>query len=317
MRLRFLNTDDASRAASLAADALGPNSHIVEGSEEGAFAGLVDENSATAIAAGGDLAGDGGDTTAAAVVARALIWHGASPALRRNILTEPRIRRSRDPLTLLTTGLRMTIGFGRLPRAGATRLLLLGPAAAGKTTLLGKLAARGPDGIDRQPAILTTDTDRAGGVEHLEMIASVLGIRVWPIDPTDTASAGFVALVSKTVLIDTAPITAHDAAGLAACARLAMRSAAEPVLVLPADMGGIEAAALAHAAAGIGVRRFMVTRLELARRLAPVIAAAEAGLTLIGGAVTPHFAYGLRPFTPALLARRLLTTATADASWHD
>ena len=321
MRLRFLNADDAAQAAALAEAALGPDSHIVEGSEDGAFAGLAGEDAlasdyGTVSANGNDPTGQYADASAVSVVARALIRHGASPALRHDILNLPRIRRAKDPLALLTRGLRMTIGFGRLPRAGTTRLLLLGPAAAGKTTLIGKLAARGPQSIGRQPAILTTDTARPGGFEPLEMIAGVLGMRVWPIDPTDIASAGFIALVSKSVLIDTAPVTADDTAGLAVCARLALRAAAEPVLVLPADMDGTDAAAFAHAAAGIGVRRFMVTRLELARRLAPVIAASEAGLTLIGGAVTPHFAYGLRPFTPALLARRLLTTAAEDASWH-
>jgi hypothetical protein len=54
----------------------------------------------------------------------------------------------------------------------------------------------------------------------------------------------------------------------------------------------------------------------LARQLSPVIAACEAGLILIGGAVTPHFAYGLRPFTPSLLARRLLATAAENAQWQ-
>jgi flagellar biosynthesis protein FlhF len=310
MRIRFLNTPDAAHAASLAADELGPDSHVVEAGAEGAFAGLA-EGGGT----GGRL-----PNGPASVVERALLRHGASPMLVQAILTERRIRRARNPLTLLTGGLKATIGFGRLPRAGTARLLLLGPPAAGKTTLIAKLAARGPANRNGAsaipPTILSADTTREGGLEQLATVAQVLGIRIQPIDAADPTHAGLVALAAKSVLIDTPAVSAHSTEGLAALARLALRAQAEPILVLPAEMDGAEAGALARAAAGIGVRRFMVTRLELARGLSPVIAACEAGLILIGGAVTPHFAYGLRPFTPTLLARRLLATAAENALWQ-
>jgi hypothetical protein len=47
--------------------------------------------------------------------------------------------------------------------------------------------------------------------------------------------------------------------------------------------------------------------------LGGMLAAADAGrLRLPASGVTPHFAFGLRPLTPEMLARRLLASALSD-----
>ncbi len=44
-----------------------------------------------------------------------------------------------------------------------------------------------------------------------------------------------------------------------------------------------------------------------------MLAAADAGrLALPASGVTPHFAFGLRPLTPEIVARRLLASALSD-----
>lgn len=80
------------------------------------------------------------------------------------------------------------------------------------------------------------------------------------------------------------------------------------MLAATTDAG--EARDLAEAALAVGARRFVVTRLDIARRLGAVLAAADAGLALAGCSVTPHFAYGLRHLTPVVLAEHLLDLAT-------
>ena len=65
------------------------------------------------------------------------------------------------------------------------------------------------------------------------------------------------------------------------------------------------------------IRRLVVTRLDIVRRLGGMLCAAEAGgYDLIGGSVTPHFAYGLRPLTAEVLARRLLSAALDGKRWR-
>jgi flagellar biosynthesis protein FlhF len=60
-----------------------------------------------------------------------------------------------------------------------------------------------------------------------------------------------------------------------------------------------------------------VTRLDIVRRLGGLLAAAASGgYAIVGGSITPHFTYGLRPLTPRVLARRLLSAALDDKRWR-
>ena len=86
-----------------------------------------------------------------------------------------------------------------------------------------------------------------------------------------------------------------------------------PLLVMPADSAAEEAAAMARCFVALGARALLPTRLDLVRRLGGVLAAADAGrLALSAAGITPQFAYGLRPLTPLLLARCLLSGTPAE-----
>ena len=56
-----------------------------------------------------------------------------------------------------------------------------------------------------------------------------------------------------------------------------------------------------------GARLLVATRLDLARRLGGILAAAGSGLALTEAGIGPGAADGLLPITPAWLAARLLT----------
>ncbi len=60
--------------------------------------------------------------------------------------------------------------------------------------------------------------------------------------------------------------------------------------------------------AGAGL--LVATRLDLARRLGGVLAAADAGLAIAEAGIGPGAADGLVPLTPELLARRLQSMPT-------
>jgi flagellar biosynthesis protein FlhF len=88
---------------------------------------------------------------------------------------------------------------------------------------------------------------------------------------------------------------------------LAATAAAAMVLVLPAGLDPAEAADQARAFAALGARLLVATRLDMARRLGGILAAAEAGLALTEAGIGPGAADGLLPITPAWLAARLMT----------
>jgi flagellar biosynthesis protein FlhF len=79
------------------------------------------------------------------------------------------------------------------------------------------------------------------------------------------------------------------------------------VLVLPAGLDPAEAIEMAHAYAAAGANLLVATRLDLARRLGGVLAAAGAGLALTEAGVGPGAADGMLPITPAWLAARLVS----------
>lgn len=232
-----------------------------------------------------------------------LRFHHAPADLVRGALAGR--RRSADEITLLATGLRRTLLFGRLPAPPQTRLMLIGPPAAGKTTMMAKLAARIRAPV---PTVFTTDADRPGGLEQLAEPLSVLGIDATPLglDGADLPEC------PGPVLVDTGGTDADQ--GFAPLGKLAQALAVEPVLVLPATIDPQEAGQFAQAALAIGVTKLLISRLDLARRLGGPLAAARCGLALAGVSVTPHFAFGLKPTGPTLLARHLVALAERQTS---
>jgi flagellar biosynthesis protein FlhF len=293
MRLKFLDADDEREAAFLAAAALGPTALLVDdgGDGQGRFASLL---------------ADGVERPAAEVadfVERSLHYHDAPLDLVRRVLD--RRQRQPDPTRLLTTGLKATLKFARLPKANRARLMLIGPPAAGKTTLMGKLVARGGAPTAH---ILSTDWDRPGGIAQLTDSMSVLGIET---ERLDLATNGVPPISAEQgpLLIDTAGVDADNRSDFVALGHLAQALGVEPVLVLPAQIDADEAVNFTKAALAIGTKTLLVTRLDMARRLTGLLAAAHAGLAIAGGSVTPNFAYGFKALSPTSLASYLLELA--------
>jgi len=110
-------------------------------------------------------------------------------------------------------------------------------------------------------------------------------------------------------LVDTAAANPLKPEEQAAVAALARRLGAELLPVLPADLAPIEAHDQALAWRALGARRFLVARVDAARRLGMLLAAADAGLALAGVAIAPVVGEPVKPLTSANLARLLLHRA--------
>ena len=186
-------------------------------------------------------------------------------------------------------------------------LLLLGPRESGKTTLAAKLAARFGE---RDVLVISAGLGGPGDARQIEEYAAVLGVPLTVADDIASLRDIISGAAGRRIIIDTAGVGVEEAASRDWLRALIAAAKAEPLLVMPADITAAQATPIARAAAELGARRLIATRLDLARRVGGMLAAADAGqLALVATSVTPHFAFGLRPLTPEVLARRLLTVA--------
>jgi len=225
-----------------------------------------------------------------------LAWHGVPPELQARLDAGP-----------LEDMLAAALRFGTLPLgAGAPPLLVTGPPGAGKTLTIARLATR-LTLAGFPPLVVTADGRRAGAAEQLAAFTRVLGL---PLLVADEPVALSRALTRRErgapALIDSAGLDPFDPHEREELAGLAGAAGATLVLVLPAGLDPAESADLASAFAEAGTTLLVPTRLDLARRLGGILAAAAAGHMLTEAGVGPGAADGLRPLTPAVLAERLM-----------
>ncbi|MBN8890859.1 MAG: GTP-binding protein [Rhodospirillales bacterium] len=227
---------------------------------------------------------------------QALGWHAVPAAIARKLQAGP-----------LPFALSVALRFERLALAvGAAPLLLVGPPGAGKTLTCARLATRlVMSGV--MPMVITADGRRAGATEQLAAFTRLLGINLLVASqPASLARALARRRDGAPVLIDGPGTDAFDRVQRDEMAALAAACGAGMALVLPAGLDAAESAELAEAHAQSGARLLVATRLDTARRLGGVLAAAGAGLALAEAGIGAGAADGLTPMTPELLADRLI-----------
>lgn len=196
--------------------------------------------------------------------------------------------------------------FAVLDLAGGARpLLLAGPPGGGKTLTAARLATRLVL-AGAAPLVITADGRRAGAVEQLAAFTRLLGLGlVAASHPATLRQALAGRALAAPVLIDAPGLDLFDPAQRAEIVELAAAADATVALVLPAGLDPAEAADLAGAAIEAGATLLVATRLDLARRLGGVLAAADAGLAMAEAGIGPGAADGLVRLTAAFLATRL------------
>lgn len=209
----------------------------------------------------------------------------------------------------LEEALARTLFFGAVrldPKAPP--LLLTGPAGAGKTLTVARLATRLVLG-GVTPLIITADRRRAGATEQLAAFTRLLGLTLTVAHhPVTLAQAVSRRPPGTPVLIDGLAVDPFSPLERDALATMAQAAGAAVALVLPAGLDPAESADLGAAFADAGAGLLVATRLDLARRLGGILTAAQSGALSLVEAGVAHgaAAEGLVPLTPALLARRLL-----------
>ncbi|ACI98220.1 GTPase [Rhodospirillum centenum] len=246
-------------------------------------------------------------------VSDVLLRHGVPQELSAQMLDSIADLSARDPLTALSAALDAVFAFSPLPETRAPRpIMLVGPPGCGKTLTIAKLCAR--SALRGRPVgVISTDTVRAGGIEQLQAFTRVLKLRLITVeDPPALAGALEVQRGIEQVVIDSAGRNPYSAADMRDLREYLAAADVDPVLVMPAGLDAVEAAETARAFADVGVTRLLPTRLDLARRLGSLLAAAhEGGLALTDASTTPKVAEGLTPLSPTQLARLMMPEAEA------
>jgi len=184
--------------------------------------------------------------------------HGFTSELIREVAlnipadSDPRKAR-RAGLALLAE--RLPLVTGNLLEAGGV-MALVGPSGAGKTTMVGKLAAHysARHGV-RDIALVSLDNARPGGSERLYSLARQLGIVVHEADSQEALAALLQRLGDyRLVLIDSAGFAPNDARAAEQLGWLGAIESVRSLLVLPAHTQYVDLEAV--------VRRFEPAKVE-------------------------------------------------------
>jgi flagellar biosynthesis protein FlhF len=232
---------------------------------------------------------------------RCLAFHGA-----------PEILADQLARGTLRDALAAELRFTSLPLEHASRpMMFAGPPGAGKTLTVARLATRLVMG-GVQPVVITADGRRAGAAEQLAAFTRLLGLDlVVASHPVALSRALTRRVAGAPVLIDLPGTSPFDQTQNEELASLAATADARMAVVLPAGLDNLEAHDIAAGFAALGGEYLVATRLDVARRLGSVLAAAQAGLALAEAGIGPGAADGLVPLTADLLARRLAQTPKA------
>ena len=326
MRLRTFTAPTIADAMQCVRDELGPDAVILSTQRLGRGGGVkvtagieTVESSSAGLAQGARAAIEAIDAVGAA-----LEFHGLPLPIADRLLAAAADLPADDAALALAGALDARFGFapivggpGFAEASGAPRpVMLVGTPGAGKTASVAKLATRARL-AGRLVTAVTCDTLRAGAVEQLATYTRLLQIPAFRAkDAATLVRALGTAPAGALLLIDTVGSNPLDPRDMRALAELIDAARPELALVLAAGGDVAESAECAAAFAELGATRLIATRIDAARRLGGVLAAADIGrLSFAEFGVSPQIGDGLLPVNPVSLARLLLPeTEVADAT---
>lgn len=245
-----------------------------------------------------------------------LLWHGAPQRFAERVadagmnVSMDRI----DPTLAISAGLESVLHCDPIPALPHRDIVLVGPPGHGRTATAAKLTRRAAvAGIEICPVAADLDAT-AGGAQ----LSAYLEQEQDQIHSVSTPDALFSTLkelrsANRRCIIDLPAIVPFDQDDMSSLQDLVAVIDAEPVLVLSAEGHPEDQAEAARAFARVGVKRAIVTKLDVIRRRGGVVAALSAArIGLAHLAVTPFIGGGLVPATPTRLAQLL----TEDAPAH-
>lgn len=244
------------------------------------------------------------------------LWKHAVPAsLNDKIITAmENAGNAPNAQARLAQALQQIFRFDPLPKTAYERpMMLVGQPGAGKTTTIAKLATQAVmNGL--KPAVITADTVRAGAVEQLAAFTRVLNLELIKVNSPEQLKQA-IADHSKAdqILIDSPGLNAFNPDDMKELYAYSKAGPIELIVTMPGGLDADEAGDIARAFHVIGAKWILPTRLDMARRLGGVLAAADqAGLSFVGAGNNANVADGLTMLDANHLARILVPQQAAE-----
>ena len=184
--------------------------------------------------------------------------------------------------------------------------VFVGPPGVGKTTTIAKIAAQERVRHGRRLTLIAADGFRVGAVEQLRLYADIIGAPFMTArTPEELAEA--LSVARGAVLVDTAGRSPNDPEATRLFDVLAAQSEVRTHLVLPAAMGRRDAERAVSAFSGAAPARVVLTRVDEAESVAPLIGLLrERALPVSYLGTGQRVPEDLERATPAALAARVL-----------
>ncbi len=246
----------------------------------------------------------------------ALLWHG-SPQRFADRAADAGIATGfgdGDPTQAIATGLESLINCDPIPARLIRDILLVGAPGHGRTATAAKLTRRAAVANSEILPIAADLDSTAGGAQ----LAAYLEREQDQVRSVATPDELFTLLKQirddeKRCVIDLPAIVPFDQEDMASLQDLIAVIDAEPVLVISAEGHPEDQIEAARAFARCGIKRAIITKLDVTRRRGGIVSALSAAKIAFSHlAVTPFIGGGLVPATPARLAQLL----TEDAPAH-
>lgn len=322
MRLKSFYAKTMTEAMQMVRDTLGDDAVIVASREQrdGSIhvTAAIEPNfevSQPGQSAGGDdwLQYDDEDEESAIAeeITEAMLRHNVPEDVMDNIISCATVVGIDDPGEALVAAIEHLFQFSPLPSGKQkTAHMMVGMPGSGKTLAVAKMAARSAmNGLT--VGVISCDTVRAGGVEQLGAFTKLLKIDLKRAgDPAQLKQALSALQGCDQILIDTPGINPFNKEDVKMLARLMNVGPITPHLALQAGTDTEECSELARVFSTIGVQSMIPTRIDIARRLGGLLAAAHSGnLTFADASNTPKVAAGLTNLSPQGLSRLLMPHA--------
>lgn len=245
-----------------------------------------------------------------------LLWHGAPERFADRIANAGFNGgfEGNEPSTALAAGLESAITCDPIPPSPHRNIVLVGAPGHGRTATAAKLTRRAA--VAKAEVLpVAADLDLTAGAAQL---AAYLAKEKSQIRSATNPNDLFKLLKEiesegKRCIIDLPAIIPFDHDDMASLQDLLAVIDAEPVLVISAEGHPEDLNEAARAFARCGVRRAIVTKLDVTRRRGGIVSALiSAKIAFSHLAITPFIGGGLVPATPSRLAQLL----TEDAPAH-
>lgn len=242
--------------------------------------------------------------------------HGLADSLKLKLLDLGQSLECETPELTLASALDSMFHFEPISDNVPLRpLMLIGPPGAGKTITTAKLASQFILS-GKNVHLISTDVFRTGGLAQLEGYASVLKINLTEAEkPEDLVIAIKNAEKNNDViLIDSMGYNPYNSQEMTELHSFLSTNDVEPILIAPAGIDPYEAREISETYAALGVKRFITTKIDVARRYASILTIAENGkMAFSGVGITPYLGDGIEGLDALKLAKLLTRIPTKNS----